>query len=56
MQCILTSSYVNEVLSSGFVHLDVSVADVMLVPPESHITMRNVLKQHQGLAIPPSLW
>ena len=52
----LTSSHVDEVLPRGFVHLDVSVANVMLVSPERHVPVGDSLKQHHGLAIPPSLW
>ena len=53
---IVTSSHVDEVLPRGFVHLDVSVANVMLVSPERHVPVGDSLKQYHGLAIPPSLW
>ena len=52
----LTSSHVDEVLPRGFVHLDVSVANVMLVSPERHVPVGDSLKQYHCLAIPPSLW
>ena len=52
----LTSRYADEVLPGGFVHLDVPVPDVVLVPPQRHVPVRHALKQHQSLAIPATLW
>ena len=51
----LTSRYADEVLPGGFVHLDVSVPDVVLVSPESHVPVSNTLQQHQSLAITSAL-
>ena len=51
----LTSCDADEVLPGGFVHLDVPVADVVLVPPERHIPVGHALQQHQSLAITPAL-
>ena len=55
MDLWLTSRDADEVLAGGFVHLDVPVPDVVLVPPERHVPVGEALKQHQGLAIPPTL-
>lgn len=55
MDLWLTSRDADEVLAGGFVHLDVPVPDVVLVPPERHVPVGEALKQDQGLAIPPTL-
>ena len=43
---LLTSSNADKVLSRGFVDLDVSVADMMFVSPESHVSVGNTFKQN----------
>ena len=51
----LTSCDVDEVLAGGLVHLDVPVADVVLVPLQRHLPVHRVLEEHEGLPVAPAL-
>ena len=51
----LTSGDVDEVLAGGLVHLDVPVADVVLVPLQRHLPVHRILEEHQGLPVAPAL-
>ena len=51
----LTARDPDEVLSRCLVHLDVPVADVVLVPPEGHVAVGGALEQDQGLAVATAL-
>ena len=52
---LLTPCHTDEVLASSLVDLDVSVAYVVLVPPQGHVPVRGRLEEHQGLTVPPAL-
>lgn len=51
----LTARHVNKVLAVGAIDFDVSLADMMLVPAESHITMLVADEANQSLAVAPAL-
>lgn len=52
---VLTAGNVDEVLAGCLVHLDVAVADVVLVPLECHVAVLGCDKANQCFAVPATL-
>jgi len=51
----LTSCHADEVFSRSLVDFYVSIPDVVLVPPDGHVTMSRIFKQDESFAVATAL-